>query len=101
LAVTDASIVAAQSDAVLLVIQLNKHTRERAVQATEMLHTVGAHVVGVVVNRIGRGANYRHYRSGAGYSYKYHSPYHQRSNGDSASAASLGNGKSASIRQAK
>jgi capsular exopolysaccharide synthesis family protein len=71
LVVADATIVAAQSDAVMLVIRLRKNARDHAVQALEMLHTVDAHVAGVVVNGISRATGYSRYRNGYGYGYGY------------------------------
>ncbi len=98
LVVADATIVAAQCDAVMLVIRLRKNARDHAVQALEMLHTVGANVAGVVVNGISRAAGYSRYRYGYsyGYGYKYrykqYSPYNTY--GDPEPAAPSTNGKS-------
>lgn len=62
LAVTDPSAVAARVDGVLLTLRLNKNSRSVATRAAEMLATVGATVLGVVVNGIGH-----HEASGYGY----------------------------------
>lgn len=79
LAVTDASVVAPRVDAVLLVVRLTKHTREAATRATEMLGSLGARILGVIVNGIGKSSNYGYgsyryggYRYGGGrYNYRY------------------------------
>jgi capsular exopolysaccharide synthesis family protein len=79
LAVTDASVVAPRVDAVLLVVRLTKHTREAATRATEMLGALGARILGVIVNGIGKSSNYGYgsyryggYRYGGGrYGYRY------------------------------
>ena len=53
LAVTDPSAVAARVDGVLLTIRISKRTRPEAMRATELLATLGANTLGVVVNGIG------------------------------------------------
>lgn len=69
LAVTDPSTIAARSDAVLLVIRLTKNARHGALRATEMLRSLGAEVLGIVVNGVGKKAGYGgYYRYGA---YRY------------------------------
>jgi len=79
LAVTDASVIAPQADAVLMVVRLTKHARHAAVRATEMLDSLGARVLGVVINGIGKqhrgyGREYRYGGYGYGgyrYGYRY------------------------------
>jgi capsular exopolysaccharide synthesis family protein len=89
LAVTDPSVVAPRADGVVLVIRLTKHARHDALRATEMLGSLGAETLGVVVNGIGKrkhryGSYYRYggyyryagyrygaYRYGVGYGYGY------------------------------
>jgi capsular exopolysaccharide synthesis family protein len=74
LPVTDPSVVAARVDGVLLVIRLTKHARDHASRAVEMLGALGATVLGVVVNGIGRAGGYgyrREYHYGYGYAYGY------------------------------
>jgi capsular exopolysaccharide synthesis family protein len=83
LAVTDACVIAPRADAVLLVIRLGKDARPGAIHAVEMLTELGARILGVVVNGIGRGATYgmryhqyykyqyRGYRYPYGYGYGY------------------------------
>ncbi|WP_417734766.1 polysaccharide biosynthesis tyrosine autokinase [Rosistilla oblonga] len=85
LAVTDPSNIAGRVDGVILVIRIRKVIRPMAVRASRMLETLGANVLGVVVNGVGSreaygyGSKYYrsrtnyytgdHYRSGYGYSY--------------------------------
>jgi capsular exopolysaccharide synthesis family protein len=76
LAVTDPCVVAARADGVLLTIRVSKNGRPSAERAKEMLASLGANVLGVVVNGIGKeagayGYSYRHYRyDHYGYEYK-------------------------------
>ncbi|QDS88811.1 Tyrosine-protein kinase YwqD [Rosistilla ulvae] len=85
LAVTDPSNIAGRVDGVILVIRIRKVIRPMAVRASRMLETLGANVLGVVVNGVGSreaygyGSKYYrsrsnyyggdYYRSGYGYSY--------------------------------
>jgi len=70
LAVTDASVVAPRVDAVLLVVRLTKHARDGATRATEMLGALGARILGVVVNGLGKASGYGY--SGSRYGgYRY------------------------------
>ncbi len=75
LAVTDPSVIAARADAVLLTIRLSKHGRDDASRATEMLSSLGAKILGVVVNAVQYshkyGYGYGGYRYGYGYGYGY------------------------------
>ncbi len=66
LAVTDPSVIAPRVDAVLLVLRLTKHARSSSRQATETLTSLGAKILGVIVNAVGRGGGY-------GYGYGYSS----------------------------
>jgi Mrp family chromosome partitioning ATPase len=50
LAAADAAILGRQSDGVLLVVRAGKTDRAAAQQALQQLHTVGARVVGAVLN---------------------------------------------------
>jgi capsular exopolysaccharide synthesis family protein len=68
LAVTDPCAVAARVDGVLLVIRLSKSGRPHAERAKEILATLGATVLGVVVNGTSRETSSGGY--GYGYSYK-------------------------------
>jgi capsular exopolysaccharide synthesis family protein len=65
LAVTDPSAVAARVDGVILTLRLGKQSRPRAQRAREILATLGAHVLGVVVNAV----ESRESRYGYGYGY--------------------------------
>lgn len=70
--VADAQLLAAKVDCVLLVVQPGK-THAGAARATrEQLDRAGAHIVGVVFNRIPR--SHGHYYGG----YRYYSPYYYR-----------------------
>lgn len=73
LAVTDPGTVAPRVDGVLLTIRINKRTRVEAMRATSMLHSLGANVLGVVVNGVTgeHGYGYRKYGSSSYYNYKY------------------------------
>jgi capsular exopolysaccharide synthesis family protein len=67
--VSDAQVLAAKVDAVLLVVKPGKTTIEAARSSLELYRRAGARVVGVVMNRIPRNRSY--YYGG----YKYFSPY--------------------------
>ncbi|MGB0600291.1 MAG: polysaccharide biosynthesis tyrosine autokinase [Rubripirellula sp.] len=89
LAVTDPSNIAPRVDGVIMVVRLGKQTRPRAAQAHGMLETLGANLVGIVVNGVGakeagyygrygsRDGYYNggFYRNGYGYSYGYSYQY--------------------------
>ena len=83
---TDPSNIAPRVDGVLLVIRLRKDARPLAAQASRMLETLDAKVIGVVINGVGsREAgeygkyvrrdgymnNGRYYQYGYGYTYGY------------------------------
>jgi capsular exopolysaccharide synthesis family protein len=68
LAVTDSSVVAPRADAVLLVVRLTKHARDAAMRTTEVLNGLGARILGVVVNGIGKTTGY-------GYGYQRYGSY--------------------------
>jgi capsular exopolysaccharide synthesis family protein len=72
LPVTDACVVAPRADGVLLAIRISKHGRTHAERAKDILTTLGAQIVGVVVNGLGTGKS-RGY--GYGYRYGYRSRY--------------------------
>ncbi|MCA9951883.1 MAG: polysaccharide biosynthesis tyrosine autokinase [Anaerolineales bacterium] len=67
--VTDAPVLAAKADGVILVIRPGRTPAEAAKAMLEQLDRVGARVVGVVLNRVPRSGSYY-------YSYKYYSPYY-------------------------
>jgi capsular exopolysaccharide synthesis family protein len=67
LAVTDPCVVAPRVDGVLLTIRVSRNGRPAAERAKDMLASLGAKVLGVVVNGIGRDAS----SYGYGYAYGY------------------------------
>lgn len=67
LAVTDPSVISASVDAMLLVVRVETARRQDAERTTELLRTLGAPVLGVVVNRVSRHQ--------VGYGYGYGRPY--------------------------
>jgi polysaccharide biosynthesis transport protein len=89
LAVSDPSVVASRVDGVILVIRVVKNGQPNAERAREILTTLGANVLGVVVNGVGRGPggssydynrDYNYYYD-YGYSYGYGSYYYHKENG--------------------
>ncbi|MEZ6016921.1 MAG: polysaccharide biosynthesis tyrosine autokinase, partial [Planctomycetota bacterium] len=70
LAVSDARVVAVRAEATLLVARVDKTNRKRAESAVERLTSVGARVLGVILNDVPRGIGY-----GYGYGYGYGSRY--------------------------
>jgi succinoglycan biosynthesis transport protein ExoP len=66
LPVTDAQILAAISDVTLLVLRADKSTRKSSRQARDGLLSVGAHLLGVVVNNASKKGRYGYY---SGYKY--------------------------------
>ncbi len=68
LSVTDAQILAAICDVTLLVLRAEKSTRKTSQQARDALLSVGAHVLGVLVNDVPRKGHYGYYGA---YGYKY------------------------------
>jgi capsular exopolysaccharide synthesis family protein len=76
LAVTDPAIVVARMDGVLLTVRVSKNGRPAAERARELLSSVHANVLGVIVNGVGKSNGtygYEHYRYG--YEYGYSSEY--------------------------
>src|SRR5581483_10648010 len=74
LAVSDPSVVAPRVDGVLLTIRVSKNGRPQAERAKEILSGLGAHILGVVVNAVGRlrdGYENGQYAYGYGYGYSY------------------------------
>jgi capsular exopolysaccharide synthesis family protein len=72
LAVTDPCVVVPLVDGVILTVRISKNARPHALRAKEILATLGAKVIGVVVNGVGRdakGYGYDNYRYG--YTYRY------------------------------
>lgn len=64
-AVTDARILAASCDAAVLVLRADRSTRRMAEHARDALVSVGANLIGVIVNDVPRGTG------GQGYDYYY------------------------------
>jgi succinoglycan biosynthesis transport protein ExoP len=61
--VTDAQILGALCDFTILVLKADRSTRQVAQHAIDALQSVGAHLLGVVVNEVPRGdRRYRYYR---------------------------------------
>jgi capsular exopolysaccharide synthesis family protein len=74
LAVTDPSVVAARVDGVLITLRITKNGRPQAERARDILQTLGAPILGVVVNGVAsRSAGY-----GGGYGYKDGYTYYSR-----------------------
>ncbi len=70
LAVTDGTVIAPRVDGVLMVMRLSRSARESGKRATELLASLGAEILGVIINGVGHG-DYAYY--GQGYSdYNYH-----------------------------
>lgn len=90
LAVSDPSVIAPRVDGVVLALRLGKKSRPHAEQAKEVLHSLGSHILGVVVNAVrsdkGRynygygGYGYGNYGSGENNRY-YHEEHSESSNG--------------------
>ncbi len=76
LAVTDPCVVVPHVNGVILTIRIAKNARLHASRAKEILATLGANVLGVVVNEVNRSDSsdygYAGYRYGYGYTYKYY-----------------------------
>jgi succinoglycan biosynthesis transport protein ExoP len=73
LAVTDPCAVAPRVDGVILTMRLTKNGRPQADRAKEILTSLNAKVLGVVVNGVpkSRDGSYGQYQYGAGYSQSY------------------------------
>ncbi len=72
LAVTDPSAVAPRVDGVLLAMGLSKQSRGNVTRALDVLNSVRANVVGIVVNRVDSGTRYGGYRNSKyDYGYEY------------------------------
>jgi capsular exopolysaccharide synthesis family protein len=67
-AVTDASVLAVSSDAVILVVETNKATYTGVQHAKQALERVGSRVLGSVMNKMRpEGGSYYYYQYGYGY----------------------------------
>jgi succinoglycan biosynthesis transport protein ExoP len=69
--VTDSQILAAICDITLLVLRAEKSTRKMSQQARDGLLSVGAHILGAVINDVPKKGRYGYY-SGYGYYYGYY-----------------------------
>jgi capsular exopolysaccharide synthesis family protein len=69
LAVTDARIIAASADATVLVLRAGKSNRKLSELSIDGLMSVGAKMLGAVVNDVRRGRDYRYYGSYGRYGY--------------------------------
>jgi capsular exopolysaccharide synthesis family protein len=78
--VTDAQIIAAICDITLLVLRAEKSTRKISQRARDGLLSVGAHMLGVVVNDVPRKGRYGYYGSYGGYDSYYGSDINQKRN---------------------
>ena len=73
--VTDAAVVSAKVDGTILVIASGAVSPSVAVEAKTRLEQAGAHLLGVVLNKVDVGAN-SHY--GYGYYYYYGHEHHEK-----------------------
>jgi capsular exopolysaccharide synthesis family protein len=74
LAVTDPAVVATRVDGILMTIRINKRSQQDCVRSTELLSSLGANQLGVIVNGVDShdkygGYGYGGYRQYAGKSY--------------------------------
>ena len=77
--VTDAQILAAICDITLMVLRADKSTRKLSQQARDGLLSVGAHVLGAIVNDVPRKSRYGYYNSSGQY-YGYYGSDSPRNN---------------------
>lgn len=89
LAVTDAAILAVGADGVLFMTQFGQTRREQVTHAVASLHSVGAHLLGVVFTMVPARGGDGYYGYGYGYGYGEESskrsrpPFRRRRPGDS------------------
>ncbi|NQT00579.1 MAG: polysaccharide biosynthesis tyrosine autokinase [Planctomycetes bacterium] len=72
--VTDSQILSAICDITLLVLRAEKSTRKLSRQARDGLISVGAHILGAIVNDVSKKSDYGYY---GGYGY-YNHPHHRK-----------------------
>jgi capsular exopolysaccharide synthesis family protein len=72
--VTDAQILGARCDFTILVLKADKSTRKMAQRAIDALQSVGAHLLGVVVNEVHKSGGRYGYYGGYGEYYGSRSP---------------------------
>jgi capsular exopolysaccharide synthesis family protein len=82
--VADSQILAAICNITLLVLRADKSTRKASQQARDALLSVGARVLGAVVNDVHRRNGHYGYYSGSGYYYHDQGRYscHKKNNGE-------------------
>jgi capsular exopolysaccharide synthesis family protein len=90
--VTDARILAASADATVIALRAEQSTRKTALYARDVLRSVGANILGVVVNDVPRRRGVYGYYYAQDYIYQY--GYGRRSVG-ATSTSSAGNGSKA------
>jgi polysaccharide biosynthesis transport protein len=86
---TDGMLISSMVDGVLLVVHGGKTSRQVARRTRQMLHEIGAKIIGVVLNKVDmRSHSYYYYRHN--YEGYYYSGYYESgANGDRAAAKSL------------
>jgi capsular exopolysaccharide synthesis family protein len=82
LAVADPCIVAPRVEGVMLVVRVSNDTRPQVVRAKDMLESVGATMIGTIVNATGAGAHFGSRRYGYGRQYGYGYGYGEGSAND-------------------
>lgn len=75
LAVTDPCVVAPAADGILLVLRLTKNCRPSAERAKELLVSLKANVLGVIINKTAETKDRSYYGYGYGYTYGYRPQY--------------------------
>jgi capsular exopolysaccharide synthesis family protein len=111
LAVTDPCVVVPHTDGVILTVRISKNARPQASRARELLSTLGARVLGVVVNGVGadaKGYGYDGYRYTYSYRYfnyyqsdSYDTPGEEESGGSNGAAGERANRERTPTRAAK
>jgi capsular exopolysaccharide synthesis family protein len=92
LPVTDAAVLSANADAVLLVVSAGVDSRRNTVRSIEMLNQINAPLVGSVLNRAPETDSYAYYHYGYGYSEKSSSKENAKTNGKVRAPAANGTG---------
>jgi len=78
--VTDSQILAAICNITLLVLRAERSTRKASQQARDALLSVGAHILGAVVNDVHRKSSRYGYHGGYGYYHYYYNGYGRQKN---------------------
>lgn len=95
LPVTDAALLAAQADGLLVVVRHGKTTRDQLMHSLERVESVGAKCVGVVINLVPSKKSGSGYGYGYGYQYTYE-PTTAKSTRSRRAATKADSGKDAS-----